>query len=372
MENALATMPRSPRAVQPSSLIPLALALGASAIVAPNRARAQEPVELAAQVRAGVEYDDNALRLPADAGPEGDALARYFLSLDATSGALALSARQGGKIFTSSSDADTLLTQAALSYSRRLGPLGLALSLDLKDRTERVPILDYTRGGVAARVAGRPLERLTLSVGSGWRFFAFKPNSATSSSGPFATAAGSLALADAWSVSLDYSIFSRGFESPVFERVDAAASSTDTFTLAQGDPLRSDLFQVARAAVGWRGPVVLDAGYTLSINRSNSYGQDLVRHTVDASLTAPLPLDFFVSARGQLQRTGYDDPVLLDADFGIDEDNRNVLVASLARPILDDWDVELRYSLYTQEFGVGSDYRRQTLLLAVGYTYEDD
>ncbi len=357
--------------MQPSLPIPLAL-LGALAIVAPTRALAQEPVEVAAQVRAGVEYDDNALRLPADAAPEGDALARYFLSLDANSGAFSLSARQGGKIFTNASDADTLLTQAALSYARRVGPLGLALSLDLKDRTERVPILDYTRGGVTGRVVGRPVERLTLTLGAGWRFFAFKPNSATSSSGPFTAATASIALADAWSASLDYSVFSRGFESPIFERVDAASSTTDTFTLAQGDPLRSDLFQIARASVGWRGPVVLDAGYTLSINRSNSYGQDLVRHTVDASLTAPLPLDFFVSARGQLQRTGYDDPVLLDANFGIDEDNRNVLVASLSRPLTEDWDVELRYSLYTQEFGVGADYRRQTLLLAVGYTYEDD
>lgn len=346
---------------------------GAALIVAPNTAWAQEPLEVGAQVRAGVEYDDNALRLPADSAPGGDALARYFFSLDASSGAVAFALRQGGKIFTSASAADTLLTQATLSYARRVGSLGLALSLDLKDRTERVPTLDYTRGGATARLAGRPLERLGLAVSSGWRFFAYKPNSATSSSGPFAAVSASLGLTESVSASLGYSVFSRGFESPTFERIDGgSSSSTDTFTLVQGDALRSDLFHVARASVGWSGPVVLDAGYTLSLNRSNSYGQELVRHTVDASLTAPLPLDLFVSLRGQLQRTGYDDPVLLDANFGIDEDNRNALVVSLSRALTDAWDLELRYSFYTQEFGVGSDYRRQTILFALGYTYDDE
>ena len=87
-------------------------------------------------------------------------------------------------------------------------------------------------------------------------------------------------------------------------------------------------------------------------------------------MTAPLPLDFFTSARIDLQRTRYEDPIFIDANFQIDEDNRNAATLSLGHPLGRAWEIELRYSYYTQEFGAGDDYARQTLMLGVGYTHE--
>ena len=53
-----------------------------------------------------------------------------------------------------------------------------------------------------------------------------------------------------------------------------------------------------------------------------------------------------------------------------DEENRNAGVLSLVRSFGEHWEVEARYSLYLQEFGVGSDYQRQTLLLAAAYVFD--
>ena len=81
---------------------------------------------------------------------------------------------------------------------------------------------------------------------------------------------------------------------------------------------------------------------------------------------------FFGIKHVELQRTFYDNPLLLDASLQVDEDNRNALIVSLARTLGQSWEIEGRYSLYVQEFGNASDYRRQTIFLALGYIFDND
>lgn len=320
---------------------------------------------LAGQVRAGVEYDDNALRASGAEG-QADLIARYFASLDGlygldASSAVSLQVRHGGKRYMQLDRADTMLTQLGVGYQRRLGDsVTLGVNADIKDRTERVSFLDYHTGGLGLSL-GWQVGWFGLDAMAGWRYFAFKPNNATGNDGPTASVVLRAPLTQSWQLNLSYAWFSRRFD--VRQLV---AIPDEPGRYAQSEQTRQDYFQVLRFGGSWRGPIIVDGGYAVSWNRSNSAGQDLMRHSVELTLTAPLVWGWLGSAHAELLRTSYDDPFLIDANFLIDEDNRNTAVFALSRPFGDRWDVELRYSLFTQEFGGARDYTRQTLMLALG------
>lgn len=321
-------------------------------------------------VRAGGEYDSNANRLEGDAAIP-DYLARYFANLGLQAragddGVASLDVSHGGKFFAEEAAADTLLTQITLGYRHELTQhFGAWTSFDIKDRTERISIRDYNRGGVSGGldlVAGDVFAR----VGAGWRYFAYKPSPEFSSSNIEGTTSVAWRFAQAWRASLGYTIAQRNFDTArlTVDPDDAVGIS------AVSEQEREDLFHLGRLSFDFRGPVIAQAAYVLAINRSNSFGQGLTRHALELTVTAELFWQLLGSIHVELQRTNYADPVLVDASFIIDEDNRNAVIASVARPFADDWEVEIRYALYLQEFGVGSDYSRQTLLLAVGYFFD--
>jgi hypothetical protein len=329
----------------------------------------RERLRVSGSVRAGAEYDDNVFRLEG-VDQEGGFLSRYFGALDLATRAaprsiVAFSLTHGGKFFflDEHGRADTLLTQLSLTYRQKLWePFGVWASADMKDRTEREPRRDYNRGGLGAGVefyAGPA----TLRLGGAWRYFAFKPSSDSSSSNGEGLTQVSVEVYDGVDIYGGYTIARRFFDTDRFERED------DDILPVEGE-LRRDTFHVGGLGARYHGVVVADVGYSYAQNTSNSYGQGLRRHSLDVTLTAPLFWRLFASAHFELQRTTYDDPVLIDANFLVDEDNRNAAVLSLARAIGDHWEIETRYSLYLQEFGVGSDYRRQTIFLAGAYVFD--
>ena len=88
------------------------------------------------------------------------------------------------------------------------------------------------------------------------------------------------------------------------------------------------------------------------------------------STTTPLFWDILFNARLGIQRTTYADPLEVDEAIGVDEDNRNNVVLSLERPLYGAVRVEVRYALYTQEFGLESvDYNRQLMFAGLGVEY---
>lgn len=321
--------------------------------------------DVSGSVRTGLEWDDNALRVEG-AEAVDDFLARYFTTLTlqypvVPRSAVVVDVSHGGKFFLSQADADTLLTQAYVGYQQRVVDVfGVYAQLDLKDRTERISRRDYIRTGIGAGVdvfVGPASVRAGLAT----RYFAFKPAADASSSNVEASSRARWDFPHAIYASAGYTYAQRVFQ-------------TNRYVL-DGDEIvldsapRSDAYHVFSVSAGWRGPVVVDATYQYALNDSNSYGQNLRRHAADLTATAALPWSLFLSGHLELQRTTYDDAVLIDADFLVDEDNRNSIVGSLARGIGDAIEVELRYALYLQEFGVGSDYSRQTVMLAVGYLF---
>lgn len=321
---------------------------------------------VAGSVRVGTEYDDNVFRLEGEE-QEGGFLSRYFTTLDLAGRGPAqsiatLSLSHGGKFFflDEHGPADTLLTQLNLGYRHRLvTPVTLWASADMKDRTERISRRDYNLGGAGGGVEVR-MGRFGLRGGAAWRYFAFKPNAESSSANAEGLAQLRWSILDELHATAGYTLARRGFETDRYRR------EGDEVTVLEGDP-RRDTFHVGSAGVAYSGVVVAEARYVYALNASNSYGQELTRHSFDVTLTAPLFWRLFASVHVELQRTTYQDPVLIDANFLVDEDNRNAAVASIARAIGDYFEIEARYSIYLQEFGVGSDYRRQTLMLAAGF-----
>jgi hypothetical protein len=335
-------------------------------------------------LRVGVEYDSNPLRLQEDDpridssepqfsffDDQPDGLARYFGTLEwrdrvGSDGRASVKLRHGGKLYLDKSQADALLTQAVGVYRHRLSQIvSLGMAADVKDRTERFSRFDYNRGGIQGFVSTAPgAWRIRGTVG--WRYFAYKPAPSLSSRGPHFGAGLRYYLSDHWALDADYGISLRGFERPI-----------DEDNVLNIRP-RRDIFHIAEAGVSYRQDIIFEGSYILSINDSSIEAQSLTRHRLDLSLTAPLFWRLYATLHAELQRTFVSETSRPDALFFVDEENRNVFVASLARSVGERWEVEARYSLFLEEFsdtepGEGSvdlSYRRQTLLIAVGYTFD--
>lgn len=329
-------------------------------------------------VRVGGEYDSNALRTEV-ADRVDDLLLRYFAAVDAelegsegAEGEVRL--QQGGKIFRRQKSADTLLTNASLDYRADLAErLQLGLDVSVKDRLERRPRgednahQDYNRGSAGLTLVGYP-GPWSLSLATGWRYFAFRPTPASSNHGPYGAFRVGLQVAPDWRLRAGYRASDRMYPS-----VRLVAGETDDGETV-GEPAsdgsrRRDLLHVGQLGVRYRGPVILDGGYRLWLNRSNSYGSELVRHGLVVDGTVPLPWRLYLSARLQLQRTRYQDAVFAVADLAVDEENRNAVVASVTRVVGDHWEIEARYRLYLEAFGASATYRRQTIFLGTGYVF---
>ena len=323
-----------------------------------------------AQMRWGLEYDDNPHRLESYED-SGAALMRYLLGADIVtdtgpSGQVSAALRHGGTRFYEEGDANALLTEVRSTgtwWPRRR--LTLQVRGDVKDRTESGDDRrDYTRGGAAGQV-GWTLGPVRLWSEAGWRFLAFKPTPAVSHDGPRVGTGLRWRVYDDLAVQTSWARTWRSYSTTAWEVVD------DRFVPVGDGVLRADHYDVWSTAASYQYGVDAGLRYQYARNRSNSHGQQMRRHGVEASITVPVVWDIFASARGEIQKTRYEDPVLIDDSFHLDEDNRNTLVAAVSRRISGPWDVELRYSIFSQEFGVGGEYSRQTVAIAVRGHFDD-
>jgi hypothetical protein len=318
-------------------------------------------------LRTGIEYDSNARRRPEGRGVARDGLGRYFLTLEGRlpgtgDGSLRLRLRQGGKVFLQTSEADTLLTEAGVTYRHRLGKHWSAgLDVGLKDRLERRSRQDYNRGRATAGTTLR-LDPVYVRARAGWRYFAFRPNPASSSHGPTGSIDAGLDLGKGWRLHGRYGLSRRLFRARRLVRREGLVQR-DT------ERRRRDWLHVVRTGIAYRSGVILEGNYTFWSNVSNAYGQGLTRHGVELATTIPLPWRLYVSAQIQLQRTRYEDPLFLGPNFTVDENDRNSLVASVARTFGEHWEIETRYRLFLEEFGSARPYRRQTGFLGLGYVF---
>lgn len=326
------------------------------------------------ELEVGMEADSNPER--AEGTQVGsDLLGRYFLQVDGLgisgrSQQLSASYRSGGKLYDAHPDENTLIN----SLQGRWTVLPLTewdarwlfvyASASAKDRTEKGHRRDYFRGQASAGL-GLDLGPFNLHGGGGVGRFLYKPDDQFSNSGPSVDAGISWAIADAWSADVGVSRAWRDYRTVRF--VETTRQGGEVLADPEGAARRDGAMFVS-AGVSYRGPVIVDAEGTWYGNDSNSYGQSLVRVGGSLSLTTPVVAGIFASARVGLQRTAYADPIFLDETLAVDDDNRNTVVIEVARSLLDDVGVVLRYSLYTQEFGTReTDYARQLFFLGLSW-----
>lgn len=114
---------------------------------------------------------------------------------------------------------------------------------------------------------------------------------------------------------------------------------------------REDLNHMLRAEVAYLGNADVAIWYGLEINQSNSYGWGYARHIVGIRFTTRLVWEVFLTVKGVLQFSQFNDPLTinLQSPEEIDSENRSRLAIQLSRELSQRWSVVLRNGIYLNE-----------------------
>jgi hypothetical protein len=348
--------------------------------------------ELEVEVEAGSEVDTNPHRALGERGQATGVLratartegAHRFGAGRLVSGRLVLA---GKKFLGEAGDEDLGVVTGELRGDLRPGdaPLALSLRLSYYDAIERdtgaaLPEHDFRTGDatLAVTLAGEGAHRVTLAAGV--RAFAYKPDARYDFVGEHADLVwrGHWVSGDddddptadpaMWDAEVQLGVARREYDAPVVLDL-CPPGQTEFACLGLGDRARVDLEPHAGVMFAYTGAVILEARYLAALVQSNSFGQSYLRHRVEASLTAELPLELLVTLRGVLQLTQFLDPLLLSRDVGIlnlDEENRNVVSLRLARELGHGLTAEARVDVYRNEFATQElRFARETAYLGL-------
>jgi hypothetical protein len=358
----------------------------------------------------GPEYDSNANRAEVVANaespdqPTGSFLLRGTASAHLTwkseTNILRLVVGAGGKVYFNPAvfDQDVFALQLAGEDRVRVARfMHLAIVADYYDAWQ-LPVApfrarDFRSGSVLARIyLVDALGEVALS--GGYRGFQYKPDPYFDFQGPQATAYAVARLSFKNDHELDvaatYHLERRYFNGVVqlFEPDDAPlpGMTAPTPPCAYGQPIqdrcliagsaeRTDWFHEAGLELTYVGALLVEVGYGLQLNLSNSFGQSLLRHVVTFKLSYRLPWSLYATIKAQLYVSTYLDPVLLDREINtqqfitIDDENRNNVIIDLERPIGDTGlAVNARYSVFTNELTPSPvSFLRQVVYLGLTY-----
>ncbi|MBN1944251.1 MAG: hypothetical protein JW797_01190 [Bradymonadales bacterium] len=308
--------------------------------------------------KAGLEVDTNPQRL-VGVTSDSDLVERFFLQADLDHqqpGQMQHgSIRLGGKRFYRTGDEDTLIADLSGTIWYRLFE-GVAISsrLTVRDRTERGHIRDYARLGANLGLTFS-FAGFHVRAGPAAGYFLYKPNPDLCSRSVGGFAETGYHPSASWSVGVSYSFTDRLYrQRQVF--------SSATGLRYDQDNARQDADHVVGASVAYNGPFMVNLDLYWQRNLSNSYGKRFSRFIGRLTGAFPLPWEFIANLQGSLQQTGFDEGVLVDPTFTVEDENRNSLVVAISRPITSWLRAEIRYSWYTQEFGGDeSTYQRHLI-----------
>ncbi|HVU52797.1 MAG TPA: hypothetical protein VHL80_19080 [Polyangia bacterium] len=389
--------------------LPLVLALVASALGAPARGAdgsgADESPNEHYTLRAelGPELDTNAHRtelinVPGTVNPPvvSSPLARAVLSgsLSDVVGdghQVAMSATLAAKVFEKpeARDEDVGIAESTLLWRAPLGARSaLALSgayYEAFQREAPAPVFgderrDFRSLTPNARVIGAASEHVDLGVGVGYRLFVFKPDQSFDFNGPTASVDARWARETAdgvadWEAAVRAVYERRAFDGAPFVE---PATCTTPCPPVPGTGARLDHFATAAVDLSRTGArLLVGAGYALHLNLSNSFGETVTRHFVDAHVAASLPLELYVALRAEIVFAFYKDHVVVAPNMAgstfssIEDENRNSVRVDLSRNLTERLQLIARYSFYANSSTAGNvTYRRQTALLSLAYTFE--
>jgi hypothetical protein len=351
----------------------------------------------------GLEYDTNAHRTEMVAGANNapvvaSALERLVLAgtlsdLVAEGQLLTLAGTAAGKLYDAPAayGEDVAIAQSSIAWAKSLGRRAtLTLSgayyeafqraaKNLVDASER---RDFRSLGSSVQLGWIPAEHFDLSINAGYRSFLFKPDRDDDFTAP--TAAAELRwtrqTSDAdWEVSTGASFEHRTFGGPALTTDcpgEIQLPDQAVFACASSETRRDD-FLMSHLDLLRVGRVLLGAGYAFHDNRSNSYGETVVRHIATARFAAPLPGGFTLAARGEVLLAFYSQPMIVGQRVAagntfssvesIDDENRSSVRVDLSHDLADGLRLLARYTFYANEIANAApiSYQRQTLLLSV-------
>jgi hypothetical protein len=293
----------------------------------------------------------------------------------------------GAKLFFTEQarSADEALHRAHARWSFRADQtVRASLFASFYDAYQRVSTRDFrTGGGGFGLSASRSRTSATLHLG--YQGLQFKPFSDYS----FHSIVGGVGLSQSlpidemasWRLGFTYAVALRGYLGPVLgdQRRDPCEELPGSPTCGYS---RRDVAQTLTATADYFGDAIARFWYEAEINQSNSFGESFLRHTVGIKFTAPLFWGIYLTTKGVLRFSQFDDPFLvtpLQTRFvDIDDENRSTLMIRLSRDLTKHCTLGVRYSLYVNESGrsdsgVGSpSFQRHLLFVGARFRLGTD
>jgi hypothetical protein len=369
--------------------IALTIAFGIAGLGA--RARAED-LRYDWRLEDGLEYDSNPGRVeriggtPSQPTPPGSALARVVAagSLLAALGernTVALAGAFGGKWFLAEQarGENVLVAQAQASDGVRLLPgTQAAATFAYYDVFQRrsLEVPDFRSVAPSLRIDQQLGRSMLLSAGGGYRWFTYKPDDDFSFRAPTAFLSFRHVLpGDIMADTADWE-WSAGasFEARDFDGSACTAGGCDP---SGGGQRHRDSFWIGHAEGSRTGSWLVGAGLAVHVNRSNSYGESLVRGLFHLRTVVPLPAELSLSARAELVATRYRDPLTFLRPVAglpsasIEDESRSTLRVELSRLFEGRFELGLRYVFYTSAPSTGTiEFRRQTALVYFAFLDE--
>jgi hypothetical protein len=332
------------------------------------------------RIQLGQEYDSNATRIYIS--ESSDMLLRLILdgsfSYSKNNHQLAIKYIGGGKLFYDESDEDLLVNKLVGLYRFFPGKdWSLGTRFVVHDATMRRHIRDFFLGSGEVFKRSRINHWLEWELSLGGQYLFFKPDWEGYSLRKFSYMGPSLGFRF-------YANSKIGLQSTLHYQLgarfyDGYASSLDGTNLVF---TKKDRFELRHSSgVRFRYPIryyadnmmILELGYFLSVNDSNSYGSSAIWHRVRLVCSAQLPYGFTVHLMGTVQLTDYTDGIYIEGDLyepNADE-NENSFIFRINYALSRGLSIVLHGGIYrndfsSREFDVGN-FERETIMMGLAY-----
>ena len=298
-------------------------------------------------------------RTPTDAVLQG--LLQLDGSLRGERGGLLASYDLGGRKFILLPSEDTLVQNASLDAEVvLLREVSLGSTLHLRDR--RGADRNYTDLSGSAWIRFMVQSRLDARASIGAHRFIFWPRF------PYSFWAPEIGVQARFRITKRHSV-------SAFLEFEPRTYNANAAPRPELDPppelgVRRDTFFIVGVGYQYRGPWAFGFNYSFMESDSNSYGETLRRHRINANAGVKLFWELSVMANVVLQLAQYPDGVYLSDELIVidDDESQNQVALKLARPLGDHFEIDFRWQLFFNKL-VKNDltYLRNTFTLGVSF-----
>jgi hypothetical protein len=261
-------------------------------------------------------------------------------------------------------------------------PLAAGVALIAADAvpvTDGVGARTFANLGADTLLALRDDDDRVLTLAAGAREFTYKPQPEFDWSGPTASVRLDLALwqSAARTHTLELGAIVgfelRDYAGKAFADACAMAAPRTPACFAPTSVGRIDRYHRAGVELTWTGEFVASVGYQVVVIASNSYGQSLIRHRAQASVTRALPFELYGTLLAIVQLDTFLDGLVVETDpnnqsfTSLDDENRSSLQLRLGRPVSDAWSIEARAAIWRNLGSSDNTFERELVYAGVIY-----